>query len=111
MGQRRLGRRRWKSLVAGFEQSGLSQAEYARRKGVNVNTFRQWLYRLRDEVDGQGDVPEGGVEFIEVCGVSSQRDAAAVRIRLGAMTLEFDEPPSPQWVVGLLEETSRLDRC
>lgn len=111
MGQRRLPRRRWEMLVQGFERSGLSQAEYAERKGVNVNTFRQWLYRLRSEADELGDEEEKAVDFIEVCGVDSWDPGGVVRLRMGGVTLEFDEPPSPQWVVELIGAAASLDSC
>lgn len=111
MGQRRLPRRRWESLVDGFERSGLSQAEFAERKGVNVNTFRQWLYRLRREADEVGEDDGEAVDFIEVCGVDSWEPRGAVRLTLGGVTLEFDEPPSPEWVVELIGAAASLDSC
>jgi hypothetical protein len=42
-------RRHWSTLVARFEESGQSQAEFTREAGVGVAAFRYWLYRLRRE--------------------------------------------------------------
>lgn len=40
--------RYWAGLVAAWERSGLSQAAFCRRRGVNGGTFAWWKGRLRD---------------------------------------------------------------
>lgn len=45
----RHGRKYWTRLVDQFEKSSESQADFAKRVGVNVLTFRTWLYRVRGE--------------------------------------------------------------
>ena len=37
----------WASIVAEFERSGERHAEFCARRGVEVASFRKWLYRLR----------------------------------------------------------------
>jgi hypothetical protein len=37
----------WRRLLEAWEQSGLSQAEFCRRRGVTVGTFSWWKHRLR----------------------------------------------------------------
>ncbi len=43
--------RYWVGLVAAWERSGLSQAEFCRRRGVNSGTFAWWRRRLREGAD------------------------------------------------------------
>jgi len=37
----------WERLVAAWEKSGLSQAEFCRRRGVKVSAFAWWKRQLR----------------------------------------------------------------
>jgi hypothetical protein len=37
----------WSAVVAQFHRSGLTQADFCRTRHLSVNSFRQWLYRLR----------------------------------------------------------------
>jgi hypothetical protein len=39
----------WRELVAGYEESGLSQLEFARRRGLKTGTFSRWCSRIRRE--------------------------------------------------------------
>lgn len=38
---------RWRSIVAGFESSGLTVAEYCHRRGVSAASFFRWRRMLR----------------------------------------------------------------
>lgn len=40
----RRGREERERLLAAFEASGLSQADFVRKHGIRLGTFRQWLY-------------------------------------------------------------------
>lgn len=42
MGRLELKRRRWREHVEGWRRSGLNQAEYCRRHGLNAKRFRYW---------------------------------------------------------------------
>lgn len=39
--------RKWSSIIAAFEKSGASHAAFCAQRGLNIGTFRQWLYRIR----------------------------------------------------------------
>ncbi len=66
--------RHWRGLVASWDKSGLSQAEFCRRRGVKAVTFGWWKRRLkgariptggiRGGVDGSS--LRGAAEFVEV---------------------------------------------
>ena len=47
--------RYWSDLVAAWSQSGLSQAEFCRRRGVNGGSFAWWKRQLQRPA---GDVPK-----------------------------------------------------
>ena len=49
-----------RAIVKRYEKSGLTQAEFCRREGVNPWTLRDWRRRIQDE--GRSDL------FIEVSG-------------------------------------------
>lgn len=46
-GRRLIAATRWRELVAQYEDSGLTQAKFARREGINYSTFVAWLGRCR----------------------------------------------------------------
>jgi hypothetical protein len=45
----------WAEIVEAFEQTTESHEGFCRRRGLNVGSFRGWLYRLRAERE-QGKV-------------------------------------------------------
>jgi hypothetical protein len=38
---------RWRGVIDDFRRSGLEQAEFCRRRGVSLHTFRKYLYGSR----------------------------------------------------------------
>ena len=64
----------WRQVVADWERSGLSQAEFCRRRGIAAVTFAWWKRRLRqlDESGGASRRParygkrRGRADFVEV---------------------------------------------
>ena len=37
----------WSAVVAEFYRSGLTQGDFCRTRHLSIDSFRQWLYRLR----------------------------------------------------------------
>jgi hypothetical protein len=37
----------WSAVVAQFHRSGMTQVDFCRTRHLSINSFRQWLYRLR----------------------------------------------------------------
>jgi hypothetical protein len=72
--------RYWSDLVSAWEQSGLSQAEFCRRRGINGGTFVWWKRQLQPrsgpatEHSATSDAPKrrgrppkaGSARFVEV---------------------------------------------
>ena len=44
-----LGREAWVEHVSEYQQSGLTQPEYAKRHNLNTATFRNWITKLKRE--------------------------------------------------------------
>ena len=67
----------WAGLVSAWEQSGLSQAEFCRRRGVKVASLAWWKRQLQRQAGGapkrRGRPPKVSSRFVEVrlAGLSS----------------------------------------
>ena len=46
---------RWKALLADFRRSGLTQAEFCRRRQISLHTFRKHLYQPRPSKPAPGN--------------------------------------------------------
>lgn len=105
---RRHGQEFWEQLAEEFDQlQGVSQREFAELKGVNVATFRHWIYRFRKDrgdpnlchswISRHPEADAAHAGFIEV-----ELDVSPVVIvRLGAVVVEFGAVPPPAWVAQL----------
>ncbi len=49
------GRDYWAEVMAEFNDSGLTQATFAMKKGISKWTLRAWVIRLRDEAEPKLD--------------------------------------------------------
>ena len=49
-------REQWRSLIQGWPDSGLTQAEYCDCHGISVSSFHRWRERVRQETDA-GEAP------------------------------------------------------
>jgi transposase len=60
----------WAELVGGWERSGLSQAEFCRRRGIKLGSFGWWKRQLRrpagDAPARRGRPPKASKRFVEV---------------------------------------------
>lgn len=60
----------WSDLVAAWERSGLSQAEFCRRQGINSGTFAWWKRQLGpasgDAPKRRGRLAKAADRFVEV---------------------------------------------
>ena len=43
----RKSRSEWSKIIKAFERSGESHEEFCTKRGLNLGSFRGWLYRLR----------------------------------------------------------------
>ncbi len=77
----RKSRDEWAAIVRAFERSGQSHAEFCTKRGLEVRSFRGWLYRLRK---AEGAAPEVALVPVEVTAgpMSSMVTGAPVAVNL-----------------------------
>lgn len=87
-------------MVAAFEETGLAQAEFCHSRGLNLGTFRHWLYRLRRE---QNKMPKRrGSKLIELVPAAEQSESATCVLRVRGGELRFSHCPDAEWLSTLL---------
>jgi len=93
----RRGRPYWLPIIADFESADYSHEEFCDEYGLNLGTFRAWLYRLRAE--GVTAAPS----FVEVIAADPRpRGRDACVLRLGQAELGFSELPEAQYLAALV---------
>jgi transposase-like protein len=85
LGRKITPRARRAELVAIWQQSGLTQAAFARREGVRYPTFASWVQQAR-QTGSQREAPVPKVRFAEVQ-VPAALGVPAVEVRLGDGTV------------------------
>ena len=55
MGWKHRSRDQWRRLVDGWEDSGLTQAQYCRKKGISVASLQRWRHLLADTDEADND--------------------------------------------------------
>lgn len=93
------GRAEWTRVAAAFEKSGLTQAEFCAIRGLNIGTFRSWLYRLRNERGGR---EESGPKLIEVVALPERSEDSACIVRVGGAEVRFSVRPEVEYLGALL---------
>ncbi len=84
-------RTRWAQRWA---ESGLTQREFAEKHGLTAGSLSRWIRELRD-----GEEVASG-EFVELPTPTPIR-SGVVRVRIGAVTIEFDQLPPVEYVAAL----------
>ena len=91
------------SFIRQFEQSNLTQEEFARRNNLNTGTFRKWLYDFRKE---------SNFRFVEVQTqvqtVSTIEASSMTLLHLpGGMFLEFDSLPPADYICKIVHSMEK----
>lgn len=97
--RRRYSQEERKRLVAEYRESGLTQEAFAEERGINVGTFRQWLYR-RDRTPVAKGNQAGGFAEIALDGFSPW--TAEIDLPQGAR-LRLSAHASPRWAGELIK--------
>jgi hypothetical protein len=86
----------WMTMVAEYEQaaSAETQEAFARRKQINVGTFRYWLYKGREAGNDQP------VRFVEVKPEDVASVAGNVEVELGGgrLIVRFGSGADAAWI-------------
>ena len=92
---------RWKNHIEEWQASGLSQAEYCRQHGLNVNTFSGRLSHHRSlEKSRQPELIPVQVQPVPAVSVAA---AGPVVLSHRQYRLEFPAAVSPRWLAELLQ--------
>ncbi len=106
---RRSDRAKWLKIVQQYQSSGKKQIQFAEERGLNIWTFRGWLYRFREEGAVKGESKRRGKrrpKFVQVrvTGNSSTGNGSCpVCIRApGGVSVDFHHAPSAEYLATVL---------
>lgn len=85
------------ALVWRYEASGMTQARFAEREGVSVNTLQYWIRKVRGTANEE-------VRFVEVVAEAPTSQAVCSVSLLGDVEVRFSELPPPEYLVALAGE-------
>jgi transposase-like protein len=107
--QKKRGRSFWTPLVAEYEQtSGVTQAEFADKHGVRSDTFRKWLYQVRNERKSQ--TQKVAARFIEIESTPI-RSVQQTVVELGQVRVRLEGLPDPAWLAELSRHVQGGPTC
>ena len=92
----------WNQVIEEFESSEMTQTQFAQNKGVNVATFRNWLYKIRNEE------LEQTIAFVEVKSTPSPQSPSISMFLPNELMIEFSKCPDARFVAQLVHELSKL---
>lgn len=98
------GRGYWSRVVAEYEALGGAHAGFCEARGLNLATFRTWLYRLRRE--GLGAEPG----FLEVVGAEARVGGEVCVVRLGEVEVGFRTLPEAEYLAALVLGLDDVER-
>ena len=93
----------WAKLAAEFESSSLKQHEFCRKRGVELGTFRHWLYRFRREGKKARLERARFVPLVPAAAAS----APPCRLRVGRVELAFGALPPAGYVAEVIRLMDR----
>jgi hypothetical protein len=98
----RKSRSEWSTIIKAFERSGMPHEAFCSTRGLNVGTFRAWLYRLRREVS----LPSPSVALlpVEVTPATMLTVAPEVVITISGFEVRVPVGADVGYVVGLVAE-------
>ena len=94
-------------LVAEYAESELTQKAFAEERGINVGTFRQWLYR-KDREEDVGTAQEPTFQEIPLAAGLPSTDSWAAEISWPqGPTVRLSAQASPAWISELIKVLER----
>ncbi|WP_164020082.1 IS66 family insertion sequence element accessory protein TnpA [Pyxidicoccus trucidator] len=80
--RKRAEKQEWLRVAEEFEASGLTQREFAGRRGLRLSTLQSWVYRRRRQVSAEAQ-PAVRLLPVQVSSVPAS-DAAPLEVALGS---------------------------
>jgi hypothetical protein len=103
----RLGREHWSGIVEEYEESGLTQREFCERRGIRFTTFRNWLYRLRDQRDRRRAAAKSMAgQFVRLV-PTAPKPGVLCKVHYGRAEVLFSDLPPTEYLSGLLRLMDR----
>lgn len=75
---------RWQGVIDDFHRSGLKQAEFCRRRGLSLHTFRKYLYGSR-----LTSAPTSPAKFLPLTAIPSASEAKRTDLDLIVLVLPY----------------------
>jgi hypothetical protein len=107
----RRSREEWSRIVEAFERSGQSHEAFCAQHGLNVGSFRGWLYPLRRDA-AQGKVARSATRLlpVRVSGAGAAIDEGVmIEIVVGDTRLRVPDRVDPHYVAALV--AALASRC
>ena len=98
----RKSRSQWSSIIAAFERSGETHLAFCSKRGINVGSFRTWLYRLRLE-----SCPSRGAPMllpVEVTAPLAVHDRSDIVVAVAGVEVRVAVGADIGYVAGLVAE-------
>lgn len=90
--------------MAELGRSGMTQVDFAKRRGVPPSTLRYWIYKLRGKREGGGSAQS--VELVPVR--VSPSAARQFEAQVAGIRLRFEVGTEPDYVAAVLNGLTEL---
>jgi len=108
MSRRKLSRAGWQRLIAAYEASAVTQAEFAQRRGVSVSALQHWLYRVREE----RGTTKASVQFVEVEHSTTATRSSRVEVELpSGIVIRLAEDAGGVEIADVVRHVQGVARC
>jgi transposase-like protein len=106
----------WRRIVKDYRKSGLSQSEFAKRRGLNQSSLSRWVGQFPEvEVEGSEPAPV----FTELVAIDEEKPiqqhedgrSEVVTIRLGEVSLEMPSLPPPEYLALVAKAYEAVQSC
>jgi hypothetical protein len=105
--QKRAEKPEWLRVAEEFEASGLTQREFAGRRGLRLSTVQSWVYRRRRQVS-TGAEPPVRLLPVQVSSAPVASEDASVEVALtGGMRVRFSPGTDVDYVARLVATLGR----
>jgi len=110
----RKSRDEWRAIIRAFGRSGQTHRAFCARRGLNLGSFRGWLYRLGREASSElrllpVTMSGGGTSLrVETAAPSTGGTPGAIVVMVGEVELRVVPGSDPAYVAVLVRE---LGRC
>ena len=101
---RRRSREEWAGIVAAFEQSRVSLAEFAARRRLRLSSLKWWCWRLRGT---SAPVAETGGDVrlipVEVVGLAARGAASRIELAVAGVEMRVEIGTDVTYVAALVD--------